>query len=45
MKKLVFLFCIAMGVMSCTGNKTNVSDDVDTVSIDSIDSIGLDSVD
>ncbi len=44
MKKLVFLFCLMLGVMSCTSNKTNTSNDIDTISIDSIDSVHLDSV-
>ena len=39
MKKLVFLFCICVSMMACTGNSTPQETSIDTVSIDTIDSI------
>ena len=36
MKNLLFMFAVMMGVIACSGNATNSSEDIDTVAVDTL---------
>lgn len=46
MKKLLFIFALMLGVVSCGNTTNNVSevDSIDSISVDTIDSLVVDSI-